>query len=934
MSKVQTPNQTLDELILKYKEIYQIKYGGEFVEILEAIMDSLSKFEESIEESMNEKDFIAFIDEIRKSLFLTTADEEIIAKILKLSGPDTKKNDPEDTECISKESFLKNFSTIIHLIGKPGKFTEKLIKKVFQDFDFKDVGFLTSGDMRLLFGLLCDSLRVERLQEWELDYQLNLLDDDGNKTIDYEEFVNNYCFIAEHLMRNKPAKYLHSVNLMEEYVKMSSCKDQPFFIQGLLEKYNFMRKKTIDLNAGEEEDEDEDDNNDVFKKNRKSACEIMPITRLIEKTVVKRNQKNLCDRCRMSEKRKSLRSDTWKPDLIQHDRNSMPSLVKPNVFGKGHSMHDIIPNFTSNRQVSYPKFDPFEVLKKPEHQISPEEEQGLLKYIEEKIDEVLVAPYNENMAGQRQSVTEVNKMISKSISCRYISATSMHQITEEDHPVKENMKKSSNDLELYKSETAQKTNMKEMFARAKKKTKVLESLNKGLVFPDTLMPVVKSDCEINNNKDSQIFRSSSIMNFPVINMKSNHIAYNVYPILNQMAFYKDIKDIPEEVDALFHDLKLNKSSKLFDEIKKIQDLLLKNIENMDCFIDDSTAYVIKKLEAEGEMNKAKEMHSKKAYLNNKTQNLIKKSPKTMSCSSKTQNIPQTQNVRPNASNLGSIANNLGSYNLQKASDTKTSTENIFRSQPPTSADPNKPDNARPKNKKNYIIKKPFLSQSSEKDRTVSARPNIETSVNETSPSKEIDPLKHQNKKHLRVVPVNHYEKSNDNIQRQNDASKDNNKTYNYPASCKIIRNSSQLDDASNVSVERKISFDINLVGKQSEMIGTMSLKKSEKLSQCVTRKESDQISKQSPRRLESNHRINQSVGRLNNNNHSPSKSGEFKNGHKLSKAVMVIVNSPIENMEKLKVMHSVDQLKSQKSLNTISWNIGDTKKRKKNVIGA
>lgn len=115
-----------------------------------------------------------------------------------------------------------------------------------------------------------------------------------------------------------------------------------------------------------------------------------------------------------------------------------------------------------------------------------------------------------------------------------------------------------------------------------------------------------------------------------------------------------------------------------------------------------------------------------------------------------------------------------------------------------------------------------------------------------------------------------------------------------------------MDDASNVSVERKISFDINLVGKQSEMIGTMSLKKSEKLSQCVTRKESDQISKQSPRRLESNHRINQSVGRLNNNNHSPSKSGEFKNGHKLSKAVMVIVNSPIENMEKLKVMHSVD----------------------------
>ena len=90
------------------------------------------------------------------------------------------------------EFFEKKLHQVISIIGKLGKKTERLIKKTFDDIDSKKVGFLTKVDLNMLFGMICDMLHVQRLEEWELEYLLNLLDDDGNRTIDLQEFIDNY----------------------------------------------------------------------------------------------------------------------------------------------------------------------------------------------------------------------------------------------------------------------------------------------------------------------------------------------------------------------------------------------------------------------------------------------------------------------------------------------------------------------------------------------------------------------------------------------------------------------------------------------------------------------------------------------------------------------------------------------------------------------
>ena len=135
-------------------------------------------------------------------------------------------------------------------------------------------------------------MHVNRLEEWELDYLLTLLDDDGNHTIDPMEFIHNYLFIAQNLMKNKPLTNDRSSNLLEEIVRCSNVKNEDFFIEGLLEKFNCMRNKDIGhVNKKHPEHELGIRNNDpVFECMRKSVTDIVPLTSLIDKTIVQRNK--------------------------------------------------------------------------------------------------------------------------------------------------------------------------------------------------------------------------------------------------------------------------------------------------------------------------------------------------------------------------------------------------------------------------------------------------------------------------------------------------------------------------------------------------------------------------------------------------------------------------------------------------------------------
>lgn len=76
---------------------------------------------------------------------------------------------------------------------------------------------------------------VQRMDEWELNYLLNLLDDDGNRSIDVDELIHNYLFLAQYLVKNQAMveKNDSSLNLLDELTKCCKLKDKEYFIENL-----------------------------------------------------------------------------------------------------------------------------------------------------------------------------------------------------------------------------------------------------------------------------------------------------------------------------------------------------------------------------------------------------------------------------------------------------------------------------------------------------------------------------------------------------------------------------------------------------------------------------------------------------------------------------------------------------------------------------
>ena len=104
---------------------------------------------------MTQEKFIQFTNQTRKSLYLSEADEDIEKKLITIM-------DPEKNNKITKERVYGQMESLINLFAEPGKHTEKVIRKTFNDFDLKQEGCLSISDLRLLFGLICDMIHVER----------------------------------------------------------------------------------------------------------------------------------------------------------------------------------------------------------------------------------------------------------------------------------------------------------------------------------------------------------------------------------------------------------------------------------------------------------------------------------------------------------------------------------------------------------------------------------------------------------------------------------------------------------------------------------------------------------------------------------------------------------------------------------------------------
>ena len=409
-------------------------------------------------------------------------------------------------------------------------------------------------------------------------------------------------------MKNQTLKHGNSTNLLEEMVKCSQAKNDPCFIENLQENYNLLRKKKLALNKEEsEEDEKKSSDEDIFEQNKKLANEMVPLTNLLEKTVIQRNQKTLCEVCRKNLKRKSIAGDESNIPIPIKKRFSMKDMrdEETTTFSsKKYNKKRASCQTNKQRQ--------FSGKERLEANENLDREAMFYKILEEKIHEILVAPYNNIEAmSQKKSCGSGNNIITKVKYDSHSNQASLYQINEEE-----------DQAYLSKDENGTKEDPKNKleFLRKTSKLEILKLLNKE-----------NTEVSVNKNESSEVTED-----------KPQHSNNRNYAILRQMSFYKDIQKAPNEIDNFFNDLyELKGSSSLLGEIEFLQDILMSNLENMYRFVDNFTDYFTKKLVLSGETAKARDLLSKKPYLDQKKLML----QKTLRMNKSNQNLHNNQDLK-------------------------------------------------------------------------------------------------------------------------------------------------------------------------------------------------------------------------------------------------------------------------------------------------
>lgn len=143
---------------------------------------------------LDSRELRSFLDDVRSSLLLHKTDDRIFKRIWKIL-------DDNGDGMIQHEELLENMQKILPIQSECGEEMENIISKAFNDFDIDSSGFLEKPEMRLQLNLSADRIGVERCEDWQVDYIISLIDDDGNGMIDLEEFMSNYRLINQELLK-------------------------------------------------------------------------------------------------------------------------------------------------------------------------------------------------------------------------------------------------------------------------------------------------------------------------------------------------------------------------------------------------------------------------------------------------------------------------------------------------------------------------------------------------------------------------------------------------------------------------------------------------------------------------------------------------------------------------------------------------------------
>ena len=88
--------------------------------------------------------------------------------------------------------ILTNIEKVLLQVIEISRETKKNIRALFREFDISDKGHLTVDELKFLCHMECDRLGVSRSDEWQVEYLMSIIDDDGNGSIDLKEFYTHY----------------------------------------------------------------------------------------------------------------------------------------------------------------------------------------------------------------------------------------------------------------------------------------------------------------------------------------------------------------------------------------------------------------------------------------------------------------------------------------------------------------------------------------------------------------------------------------------------------------------------------------------------------------------------------------------------------------------------------------------------------------------
>lgn len=165
-------------------------------EILQDILATLVQYDGANNGFLDKVELRRFLDDFRVNIGMPPCDIAIFNRIINLFA--TKGNKDQ----IQFDNILNGIDYLIIIIIDPGKEIEKLVRLIFKDFDIDNSGFLEKTEFRQLCDIQCDKMKVDRCEDWQVDYIMNLIDYNGNGYVTEKELLANYCIVNTELKKN------------------------------------------------------------------------------------------------------------------------------------------------------------------------------------------------------------------------------------------------------------------------------------------------------------------------------------------------------------------------------------------------------------------------------------------------------------------------------------------------------------------------------------------------------------------------------------------------------------------------------------------------------------------------------------------------------------------------------------------------------------